>query len=146
MGYIFLFLAVALVCAIAFAAVGSTVGRLAAEPARQIYEHDEMLEFVADSLATRHAGELSYDDVTTILRFHHDFLHEQGVARSGGDLAAGDGPLVVDADDAVGAIVERAALADVVYEPVQVEAVLDAHLAYLEAIGATTPVDEPTVE
>ena len=91
----------ALVLVVALVAVGGVVGRLRTEPARNIFENDEALEFVAQALPDEFTAELSYEELQRIMRLHLDYLHAQGVARSGGDLPAAGGPQVVDSDDAV---------------------------------------------
>ena len=124
-------------------AVGGVVGRLRTEPPRNIFEHDEALEFVAQALPDELTAELSYEDVQRIMRLHLDYLHAEGVARSGGDLPTAGGPQVVDSEDAVGSILRRAALVDFFPKPDAVRRVVDAQLAYFEAIGAIAPVTEP---
>jgi hypothetical protein len=132
-----------LVLVVALVAVGDVVGRLRTEPARNIFENDEALEFVAQALPDEVTAELSYEEVQRIMRLHLDYLHEQGVARSGGDLPMGGGPQVVESDDAVRSILDRAALVDFYPKSDAVRLVVDAQLAYFEAIGAISPVSEP---
>ena len=133
----------ALVLVVALVAVGGVVGRLRTEPARNIFENDEALEFVAQALPDELTAELSYEELQRIMRLHLDYLHAQGVARSGGDLPAAGGPQVVGSDDAVRSILDRAALVDFYPKPDAVARVVDAQLAYFEAIGAISPVTEP---
>jgi hypothetical protein len=132
-----------LVLVIALVAVGGVVGRLREEPPRNVFEHDEALEFVAEALPDEMTAELSYEEVQRIMRLHLDYLHEQGVARSGGDLPTAGGPQVVDSEDAVGSILRRAALVAFFPKPEAVRRVVDAQLAYFEAIGAVAPVTGP---
>ncbi|MEZ5235279.1 MAG: hypothetical protein AB7W59_30060 [Acidimicrobiia bacterium] len=131
------------VVAIALVAVGAAVGRLGPEPARQVFEHDEELDFVVAALPDHVTAELSFDDVQRILRLHLDFLHRKGVARSGGDLPEGEGPIVLDVADAVGYVLQRGKLRKFTPEPEHVEAVIAAQLAYFEAIGAMAEVEGP---
>jgi hypothetical protein len=132
-----------LVLVIALVAVGGVVGRLREEPPRNVFEQDEALEFVAEALPDEMTAELSYAEVQRIMRLHLDYLHEQGVARSGGDLPTAGGPQVVDSEDAVGSILRRAALVAFFPKPEAVRRVVDAQLAYFEAIGAIAPVSGP---
>ena len=88
-------------------------------------------------------AELSYAEVQRIMRFHLDYLHEQGVARSGGDLPVGPGPQVVESEDAVDYILRRAAVVDFFPRGEAVRLVVDAQLAYFEAIGTISPVTPP---
>ena len=139
----FALIGAALVLVVALVAVGGVVGRLRTEPARNIFENDEALEFVAQALPDELTAELSYEELQRIMRLHLDYLHAQGVARSGGDLPAAGGPQVVGSDDAVRSILDRAALVDFYPKPDAVGRVVDAQLAYFEAIGAISPVTEP---
>ena len=72
-----------------------------------------------------------------------DFLHRKGVARSGGDLPEGDGPLVVEFDDAVEDILRRGEPAGLRADRRHVAEVVTAQLAYFEAIGAVSEVEGP---
>ncbi len=131
------------VVGIALAAVGIVVRRLGPEPARQVFEGDEALTFVAAALPDEVTAQLSYEDVQRILRLHLDFLHRQGVARSGGDLPAGNGPLVVEFGDGVDEVLARAAAVRFHPERDHVAAVISAQMAYFEAIGALAEVEGP---
>ena len=132
----------ALVLVVALVAVGGVVGRLRTEPARNIFENDEALEFVAQALPDELTAELTYEELQRIMRLHLDYLHAQGVARSGGDLPAAGGPQV-GSDDAVRTILDRAAVVDFYPEGGCGGRVVDVQLAYFEAIGAISPVTEP---
>ena len=134
---------VVVVLAIAVLAVGTVVARLGPEPARQVFEHDEALAFVVEALPAELTAQLSFQDVGRILRLHLDFLHRQGVARSGGDLPAGEEAVVVEVSEGVAYVLRRAALVD--FRPAQdhVAEVVAAQLAYFEAIGALEEVDRP---
>lgn len=138
--------AVLLVVAIALVAVGGVVARLRTEPPRQVFEADEALEFAAYALPDAMTAELGYDDVRRILRFHLDYLHSQGIARSAGDLALGPGIRVVEPGEAVAYVLRRAALVDFYPKRAEVEEVIAAQLAYFEAIGAVDEVDGPDLE
>lgn len=131
---------------VALVAVGQVVGRLAPEPERQVFAHDEALAFVADALPDEVTATLSYDDVARIMRLNLDFLHAKGVARSGGDLTQSGGPVVVDPADAADAILERAARVGFRPARAHVEEVIAAQLAYFEAIGAVGEVVTPTID
>jgi hypothetical protein len=138
--------ALLLVVAIALVAVGGVVARLRVEPARQVFEQDEAVEFAAQALPDAITAELGYEDVRRLLRFHLDYLHELGVARSGGDLALGPGVRVVDPKDAVDYVLRRAALVDFYPRRAEVEEVIASQLAYFEAIGAVAEVEGPDLD
>jgi hypothetical protein len=151
MGVLVLFAVVGLVAVvvIGLVAVGSAVGRLRVEPSRNIFEHDEALEFVAQALPAELTAELSYEEVQRILRLHLDHLHAEGVARSGGDLRALErqpGPRVLDPEAGVRYVLDRAARVDYFPRPDAVRAVIEAQLAYFEAIGAVAVVQPPDLE
>lgn len=134
----------AAVFAVAAVAVGRVTARLASDPSRAIYDVGQSVEFVAAALPNDVTAELSYDDVTTILRLFHDYLHERGVATTAGEDGSVDGPMVVDPAEGVVQVLRRAALADVHYRRSDVEAVVDAQMEYFAAIGVVgEPVDEP---
>ncbi|MFN0091936.1 MAG: hypothetical protein ACKVWR_16975 [Acidimicrobiales bacterium] len=134
------------VCVVALVALGQVAARLEAEPARQVFEGEEALEFVAEALPAELTAELSYDDARSIIRLHLDWLHARGVARSGGDLAAPAGPLVLDEEDGVRYILRRLGWARSELNEAQVRAVMAAQLAYFEAIGAAAEVVEPDLD
>jgi len=134
------------VVVIGLVAVGGTVGRLRGEPVRNVFEHDEALEFVAQALPAHLTAELSYDDVQRILRLHLDHLHAEGVARSGGDLRAVPGPQVLETEAAEQYVLARAALVDFFPRPEAVRAVIEAQLTYFEAIGAVAQVEPPDLD
>ncbi|MPY92811.1 MAG: hypothetical protein GEV08_07000 [Acidimicrobiia bacterium] len=138
--------AVVLVVVIALVAVGGVVARLRTEPPRQVFEHDEALEFVAQALPDSTTAQLGYEDVQRILRFHLDYLYSKGVARSGGDLQLGPGVRVVDPQEAQAYVLRRAALVDFYPNRTHVVEVIASQLAYFEAIGAVSEVEGPDLE
>jgi hypothetical protein len=136
---------IVLVVVVALVAVGGVVGRHEADPARNIFDNNESVEFVAHALPDTLTAERRYDDVQRILRLHNDFLHSRGVSRSGGDLgtAGSGGPQVIDASDGVAYVLERASLVGFFPRPDAVREVIAAQLAYFEAIGAVAEVEAP---
>jgi hypothetical protein len=142
----FLVIGLVVVVVVAVVAVGQAVGRLEPEPERQIFAHGEAVSFVAEALPDEVTATLSYEEVARIMRLHLDFLHDRGVARSGGDLEDGAGPVVIEPGEAVGFVVDRAARVGFHPERAHVEEVIEAQLAYFEAIGAIAPVAEPDLE
>jgi hypothetical protein len=135
-----------LVIAVAIVAVGQAVGRLEPEPERQIFAHDEAVSFVAEALPDEVTATLSYEEVARIMRLHLDFLHDRGVARSGGDLTDGPGPVVIGPGEAVQFVLDQGARVGFHPERAHVEEVIEAQLAYFEAIGAIAPVAEPELD
>ena len=132
------------VVVVGLVAVGGAVGRLRIEPPRNVFEHDEALEFVAQALPAELTAELSYEEVQRIMRLHLDYLHAEGVARSGGDLpSSGRARRSSTPRTRVRYVLRRAALVDFFPKADAVRRVVDAQLAYFEAIGAIAPVTEP---
>lgn len=122
------------VFAIAAAAVGGVTASLARSPQRQVFDTFQSLEFVAEALPTELTAELSYEEVGRILRLFHDYLHSQGVATTAGEEATD--VAVIDPEQVADHIVERAARAEILIEREHALAVIEAQLAYFEAIGA----------
>lgn len=147
MGYAFIVLGALVVVAIGLVAVGRVTAELAAEPRLSVFDLDEAVEWVADRLSTETAGQLSYDDVRTVLGWHLDYLEARGAAFEGpatGTGRSGEGPVVTVEDDAVAFVLGKAdeAAFDVADE--RVAEVLDLQMRYLDAIGAIGPaVPEP---
>jgi hypothetical protein len=139
----FVVIGLVVVLIVAIVALGQVVGRLEPEPERQVFAHDEAVSFVAEALPEDATAVLSYTDVARIMRLHLDFLHDRGVARSGGDLTDGPGPVVIEPGDAVRFVLERGRRVGFEPEAHHVEEVIEAQLAYFEAIGAIAPVAEP---
>jgi hypothetical protein len=127
--------AAVVVVVIGFVAVGRETGMLAGRARPAVFDVTEAVEFIADRLPADVAGRLSHDDVRWVLRTDVDVL-ESATAEGVGDDVDDE---VVDEDDAVARILARADEdgRDIVDE--DVVAVLDARLAYLEAIGAIGP-------
>lgn len=136
-------IAALVVVAVALAAVGTITSRLAAEPPRRMFDNDEVVAFIAEALPSELTAVMSFDDVQRIQRLHLDYLHAFGLARSGGDLQDADLARLLEEDEATAWVVARAWDVRIRLDPVQVRAVIEAQLAYFEAIGA---IDELTPE
>lgn len=129
---------------VAAVAVGRVSFDLAHDPQRAIFDVEQSVEFVAEALPADVTAELSYDDVTVILRLFHDYLHERGVATTAGEDDELEGPQVVDPAEGVERICARAAAAGRTYRRSDVQAVVDAQMEYFAAIGVVgEPVEEP---
>ncbi len=150
MTVVLLVLAVALVFAIAAVVIGREARRLGRTPPRTVYDLDEAVDDVADRLPFEVAAELSHADVRRLLRWHLDWFRAQGITPppdDPDDPAVAEAPLVVvEEADAVGVLADRATLSDAGYTPDQIQAVVDAHMAYLQRIGAVAPAEEPPPE
>ena len=129
---------------VAAVAVGRVTADLARDPERAVFDVEQSVEFVAEALPADVTAELSYDDVTSILRLFHDYLHGRGVATTAGEDATTDGPQVVDPAEGVEMVLRRARDAGVDYRRSDVEAVVEAQLEYFAAIGVVgDPVEAP---
>jgi hypothetical protein len=112
---------------IAAYAVGRTAERLAAEPPASLFEFDEAVEFVATALPEDLAARLSYGDVRSVIAAHLDILGRQEDA----------GEEIVFVNEHVRDLV--AAHPDLAARSLgraDVDAVLSAEVAYLDAVGA----------
>lgn len=143
--WVLLGLAAVVVVVIGLVAVGRVTFSMADEPPQSNYDLDEAVEFVADQLPEDATAQLSYDDVRALLGFHLDYLEAKGVAREVDTRGDEDhppawgpvvGPLVADDDEALPYVIMRAADDGLEVDDVHVVEVVEADLAYLEAIGA----------
>jgi hypothetical protein len=131
------------VFAIAAAAVGREAFRLGTAPPRAVVDLEAAVEYVGDAVPFEVSASLSSDDVRALLRLHLLYFDAKGIPTDV-DAAVAGAPVVVGDDEARRWVLERATAAGVEATPAEVDAVLDAHLAYLVAIGAVgTPVDGP---
>ncbi len=129
---------------IAAMAVGRESNRLAAQAPRPVFDLDEAVAWVAEQLPFEVSAVLSHDDVSRILRWSLEHLQEAGTTD---DAGAGDPALppspfsVVEEQEAVERVLNRAALGGFDYTSPQVQAVLVAQMAYLDLIGAMGPAE-----
>ena len=136
MGWIFAVVAVLVIVGIALVAVGKVTAELAGTTRVSVFDLDEAVGYIADRLALDTAGQLSYDDVRTILGWHLDYFEERGVATENrlDDLPVV--PVVTDDDGSVAYVLGRVSDAGLAVADEQVVEVLDLQMAYLDAIGA----------
>ncbi len=134
-------LVIALVMAVAAGAIGREARRLDALPPRAVFDVDEAVLWVADHLPDDVTAQLSYDEVRQILDHSLDHLRGLGLAGSTTGEPV-EGEVVVDEAEALAAVLDRAEQAGMEVSPHQVQAVLAAQLAYLQAISAVGPPAE----
>jgi hypothetical protein len=127
---------------IAAVAVGREAGRLDAQPPRPVFDMDEAVEWIGDRLPFEVGAELSHDDVREILQWSLEHFRSSTVSTNGHGPVDPDGEVVVGEAETLGHVLERARAAGRDWAPAHVRAVLDAQLAYLEAIGALGPADD----
>ena len=138
------FVAVAAVCVFVIAAVvvGREAHRLDAVAPRSVYIPEEAAEFVAEYLPVETQGRLTPDELDDLLRYHMQWLHSKGLQPTNvidrrQDIAT---PVVIEEDTVVAYLLGEAERNAVdVIDDVDVLRVVEAHLAYFEAIGAVGP-------
>jgi hypothetical protein len=136
--WLFSVLALAIIFAIAAAVIGREARRLDAVAPNPTFDMDEAVEWVAEHLPYEVSAVLSHDDVRRIIDWNLEFFRLKGVSGNG-HAAAAEGPVVVGGAETVDYVLARASAVGAEYTAVQVHAVLDAQMSYLEAIGAIGP-------
>ena len=138
------FLAAAAVCTFVIAAVvvGREAHRLDAVAPRSVYMIDEVVEFVAEYLPVGTQARLTPSELEQLLTFHMRWLHAKGLQPTNvvdrrQDIAD---LVIVGEDDLTAYLLAEAERAGIeILDDVDVVHVVDAHLAYFEAIGAVGP-------
>ena len=139
---VFALLAAVLVFAIAAGTVGREAHRLDAVAPRAVYKLDEAVDFVADRLPEASQARLTPAEVDELLRAHLRWMHEQGLQPDKAVDARQtiDETLVLSEDALVAYLLAEAERVKVdLLDDVDAVNVVDAHLAYFEAIGAVGP-------
>lgn len=141
---IWLFAAVAavLVFAIAAGTIGRESHRLDALAPRAVYQLDEAVDFVADRLPDASQARLTPGEVEQLLIAHLRWLHEQGLQPDHPtDQRQSIDERVLITEDALVAYLlgEATQLGVELLDDVDAVNVVEAHLAYFEAIGAVGP-------
>lgn len=134
-------LALVVVFVIAAVVIGRETTRLRGEPPRPVFDLDEAVEWVADHLPDEVTAELSHEDVRQILRWNLEFFRSKGVTQNGKGPHEPATNVVVAGGETVDHVLKRAAETGAGYTAPQVHAVLDAQMAYFQAIGALGPAD-----
>jgi hypothetical protein len=130
------------VFAIAAVAVGREAHRLDGVAPRAVYMPDEALDFVCDHLPEASQARLTPEEVAQLLRFHMQWMHEQGLQPDDVvDLQQSIAEPVVFTEDSLTAyLLGEAEKHDVdLLDDVDAVNVVEAHLAYFDAIGAVGP-------
>jgi hypothetical protein len=139
---VFAFVAAVLVFAIAAGTIGREAHRLDAVAPRAVYQLDEAVDFVADRLPPESQARLTPEEVDQLLRAHLRWMHEQGLQPDKAvDARQNIDDQVVISDDALVAylLAEAERLEVELLDDVDAVNVVDAHLAYFDAIGAVGP-------
>jgi len=135
----------ALVFVIAAVVVGREARRLDAVPPTPVFDLDEATAWIAEHLPASATAVLSYTEVRRIIELSLEFLRTQ-TPRRNGSTPAKDTNIVVGSSETVAFVLSRArdeGLEDL--RAADVHFVVEAQLAYLEAIGAVGPeaAEEP---
>lgn len=139
---VFALLAAVLVFAIAAGTIGREAHRLDAVAPRAVYQLDEAVDFVADRLPSESQARLTPGEVDQLLRAHLRWMHEQGLQpdRVVDARQNIDEELVISEDALVAYLLAEAERVGVeLLDDVDAVNVVDAHLAYFDAIGAVGP-------
>jgi hypothetical protein len=139
---VFAAVAAVLVFAIAAVAIGREAHRLDAVAPRAVYIPEEAVDFVCDRLPPASQARLTPAEVEQLLMFHMRWLHEQGLQPDGVvDSPQSISDPVVLTEDALTAYLFGEAVANGIelLDDVDAVNVVEAHLAYFEAIGAVGP-------
>ncbi len=140
--WVFLVLAAVVTFAIAAGVVGREAHRLDAVAPRSVYVVDEAVEFVAEYLPTESQARLTPAELEQLLTFHMRWLHAKGLQPTNVvDRRQDISDLVIVGEDDLTAylLAESERNGVQLLDDVDVVYVVDAHLAYFEAIGAVGP-------
>ncbi len=127
---------------IAAVTIGREARRLDAVAPRAVWQLEEALEYVASVLPAQTQARLTVDELRELLRAHIAWLHARGlqpddVVDRRQDIAD---PVVVDDVTLAAHLLAEATRRGVeILDDVDVVHVVDAHVAYFEAIGAVGP-------
>ena len=143
--WVFVALAGIAVFVIAAVVVGREAHRLDAVAPRSVYVVDEAVEFVAEYLPADTQARLTPDELEQLLTAHMRWLHSKGLQPTNVVDRRQDiiDPVVLTEDTLAGYLLAEAERSGIVIlDDVDVVNVVDAHLAYFEAIGAVGPQAE----
>ena len=127
---------------IAAVVIGREARRLDAVAPRAVWRFEEALEYVAAALPAQTQARLTLDELGELLRSHIAWMHARGlqpddVVDRPQDIAE---PVVVDDLTLAAHLLAEAERRGVkILDDVDVVHVVDAHVAYFEAIGAVGP-------
>ena len=145
----YVFIAAAAVCVFVIAAVviGREARRLDAVAPRAVYEIVEATDYVAALLPDETQSRLTLDELREMLMLHMRWLHAQGLQpdKVVDRPQAIDELVLITEDQLIGYLLAEAGKAGVeLLDDVDVVHVVQAHLAYFDAIGAVGPIASST--
>ncbi len=139
---VFSVIAAIVVFVMAAVVVGREARRLDAVAPRAVYMPDEAVDFVCDRLPEESQARLTPGEVEQLLVFHMQWLHAQGLQpdRVVDQPQSIDEQVVVTEDALTAYLLGEADRNGVdLLDDVDAVNVVEAHLAYFEAIGAVGP-------
>jgi len=140
--FIYIVIAAVLVFVMAAVVVGREAHRLDAVAPRSVYIPQEAMEFVAEYLPVESQARLTPDELELLLLAHMRWLHSKGLQPSNvidrrQDIAS---TVVITDDTVAGYLLGEAEREGIeIIDDIDVVNVVDAHLAYFDAIGAVGP-------
>ncbi len=135
-------ISVVVVFVIAAVTVGREAHRLDAVAPRAVYQLDEATDFVCDRLPPESQARLTPEEVEQLLVFHMQWLHAKGlqpddVVDRAQDI---DEPVVISEDGLTAYLLGESERMNIdLLDDVDAVNVVEAHLAYFDAIGAVGP-------
>lgn len=139
---VFAVVSAVLVFVIAAVAVGREAHRLDAVAPRAVYIPEEAVDFVCDRLPAESQARLTPEEVEQLLAAHMRWLHEQGLQpdRVIDTPQSISEPVVLTEDALTAYLLGEAESSGIeLLDDVDAVNVVEAHLAYFEAIGAVGP-------
>ncbi len=147
---VFALVSALLVFVIAAGSVGREAHRLDSVAPRAVYRPDEAVDFVCDRLPEESQARLTPEEVEQLLRFHMQWLHAHGLQPDKVvDRKQGvDATVVVTEDNLTAYLLGESDRNNLdLLDDVDAVHVVEAHLAYFEAIAAVgpqAPLDDET--
>ena len=139
---VFAVIAAVVVFVMAAVVIGREAHRLDAVAPRAVYMPDEAVDFVCDRLPAESQARLTPGEVEQLLTFHMQWLHAQGLQpdKVVDQRQSIDEQVVVTEDALTAYLLGEADRNGVdLLDDVDAVNVVEAHLAYFEAIGAVGP-------
>ena len=140
--WIYVLVATVLVFLIAALVTGREARRLDALAPRAVYQIDQATAFVVENIPDQTKARLTMAELEQLLTLHVNWLHDKGLQPDAvidrpQDIAE---PVVVSDDALIAYLLGQAEEAGVtLLDDVDVVNVVEAHLAYFDAIGAVGP-------
>ncbi len=134
--------AAVVVVVIALLMVGWAVGKTTSMPDQIVVDAHEAIEFCAQALPDEFTAVLTYDELRRLLRLHLEWIQAYHWAPEGDDR----GPILFEELDATDYMAERADVLGLAVTRDQLVAVIEAHSAYLQVMGAIHLEDPVTAK